>query len=146
MTKFVNTFNGVSELRAELNRLETLADIKGQQIDANIQEIKGHTKPIITVFNLITGRKSLNYYGFYTGAALIKGLKIAIPYILPKILTGGSKKGFMGALTAVGGELLIKNLKNIDTSQITARIMELFNKKTNPTEEYNKNKYYTSEE
>ncbi|MNY57212.1 hypothetical protein D3C86_1933860 [compost metagenome] len=63
--------------------------------------------------------------GSMLGSAFMTGIKSIFPYLLTSLLTG-KKRGFFGAITAVGGDLLLKNLSNIDINKVAGFVSNLF--------------------
>ncbi|MCO4293006.1 hypothetical protein NF867_09040 [Solitalea sp. MAHUQ-68] len=122
MIKLTTKIENIDQLRAERARLKVLADAKEQEITNQFKQLNERLKPI---------HKALGFFMKGGGgdnimsSAFVSGLKSVFPYLLGSVLTG-RKKGFFGAATAVGGDLLLKNLKNIDVDRILSSIGGLF--------------------
>ncbi|UKJ07877.1 hypothetical protein [Solitalea lacus] len=124
MIKLTTKIENIEQLRAERARLKTLADAKEEELNLQFRAINEKLKPIQKALGFFTKGED----GGAMGSALISGAKSLLPYLLSGLLTG-RKRGFFGAATAVGGDLLFKNLKNVDISKISDFIGNIFKSK-----------------
>lgn len=124
MIRLTTKIENIEQLRAEKARLQILADDKEAALNRQFKEINERIKPAYKALGFFMGNKSAEGSSMM-GSAFMTGIKTIFPYLLTTLLTG-KKKGFFGAATAVGGELLLKNLKNIDVNKVIGFVSNLF--------------------
>ncbi|AFD09159.1 hypothetical protein [Solitalea canadensis] len=123
MIRLTTKIENIEQLRAEKARLKILADDKEAALNRQFKEINERIKPAYKALGFFMGNKSGE--GSMLGSAFMTGIKSIFPYLLTSLLTG-KKRGFFGAITAVGGDLLLKNLSNIDINKVAGFVSNLF--------------------
>ncbi|POY39164.1 hypothetical protein C3K47_01320 [Solitalea longa] len=122
MIKLTTKIENIEQLRAERARLKVLADAKELELNNQFKQINERLKPVQKALNFfMKGGGSENLMS----SAFMSGIKSVVPYLLSSFITG-KKRGFFGAATAVGGDLLLKNLKDLDFDKVLSSIGGLF--------------------